>query len=905
MIKRRYRTLLWIALTALCSFPFFYPLVVISQTESSFYPSTFTPVNATRHVSGSVSDLQVNDGVGMIFQSYPSSFSPKSLFMQQETITIASTEYYSISDIIDSAGTVLFAPLSSSGRSLLGKFIYPLAGVESIPSSTWEIYYRSQLSNRSEQIFLGSPSWIQTPVWNNPENAYLSDNGYAYSSNQGQAQVYGNYGFDLPPTANITKVEVGCEAYTTGDEGISIDLSLNGGVNWFSAYGSPSLQGSDSDIVNWVDLTTTVNWTASALSDSNLKCRVQVVKVGAVTDNVFLDWLPMRVTYVNPIPSARMDVDILIRKSDGAIRQTVAVDVANSDFLSETVQTLAGTYDWSAYSVVDETDYLEIDYYVDVIGTDPNIIANLTIDDVALVPADQTRVGNILFPSEYAVEVELSGNSNAGNWSELVWKTGTSWTTGEVYVTLQLYDYSQDTYPTSGDGQVVFTSSSVSNTNEIKTQTITTNPTRFRDQSGNWKMRINGVKSDISPFSLKLDSMTYQATPIVPTDITVPDVHHDIAVLDVTYSPTNIHIGDIVEINVTVKNEGGAPDSFNVTCSCENNEIARQVVTNLMSNESIVLTFNWNTTGTAPGAYTLKAMADAVPTEEDTTNNIFIYAGIVTLLSAEDNELSPPLWNWTWGLLSVPLLVLFSAAGIVWKKRKNKLKSVGIEFLNEITEGGIPDSFSVMIVGDSNSGKSTLFQELVHAFLKMEKPCIYVAYEGFPDEIRQSMKKLQLEVSSYESQGKLLFIDCFSSNAKVQSKEKYFLDQPFSLIDLGISISKATKETGNGVKVFIDSMVPLLTQLDPEMIQDFLQDRIARLKGVKGNLIFTLNKESVDPALMSNWEEIVDCVIELDADSAKRKIARKLRIKKMRGRDSSDKWVQFETNSEKGIVFLI
>ena len=319
MIKRRYRTLLWIALTALCSFPFFYPLVVISQTESSFYPSTFTPVNATRHVSGSVSDLQVNDGAGMIFQSYPSSFSPKSLFMQQETITIASTEYYSISDIIDSTGTVLSAPLSSSGRSLLGKFIYPMSGVESIPSSTWEIYYRAQLSNKSEQIFLSSPSWIQIPVWNNPENVYLSDNEYADSSNQGQTQVYGNYGFDLPPTANITKVEVGYEAHTTGDEGIRIELSLNGGVNWFLAYESMSLQGNDSDIVNWVDLTTTVNWAASSLSDSNLKCRVQVVKVGPTTDSVFLDWLPMRVTYVNPIPSAHMNIDILIRQSDGAI----------------------------------------------------------------------------------------------------------------------------------------------------------------------------------------------------------------------------------------------------------------------------------------------------------------------------------------------------------------------------------------------------------------------------------------------------------------------------------------------------------------------------------------------------------------------------------------------------------
>jgi KaiC/GvpD/RAD55 family RecA-like ATPase len=879
-------------------------MVVISQTESSHYPVTFTPVDATRYVSGSVSDLQSNDGIGMVFQGYPSLFSPKSLFIQQETTTIAGTEYHLISDIADSAGTNFSAPLSSSGRSLLGKFVYPLTGVESIPSSTLTMYYRAQLSNISEQISLNSPSWIQTANWGNATYAYSSDNEYASSSNPGNTQEYGNYGFNIPLTANITKVEVGYEAYTTGDEGIRVALSWDGGGKWTSAYDSPSLQGNDSDIVNWVDLTTAADWTANELSDSNLRSRVTVVKVGSKADNVFLDWLPIRVTYVNPIPSACMDVDILIRRSDGTIRQTLAVNVANSDLLSETAQALAGTYDWSAYSVVNETDYLEIDYYIDVLSTDPNVVANLTIGDSTLVTADQTRVDNIMFPSEYMVEVEFSGNSDAGNWSKLVWNTSTSWTTDNVFVTLQLYDYLQGTYPTSGDGQIVFQSSSVPNTDEIKTQTITTNTARFRDDSGNWKMRIRGTKSATSPFSLKLDLVTYQPTPIVPNEIPVLDVHHDVAVLNVTYSPTIIYIGDIVTINVAVKNEGDISESFNVISSYNDSQIAKHAVTNLLSNESRILTFNWNTTGITPGAYILKAVADTVAKENDTTDNIFIYSGFVNLLPARDNKLSSPPLSWTWGLLGAPFLILLFA-GIGWKKRKSKTKYVGIEFLNEITEGGIPDSFSVMLVGGADSGKSVLFQGLAHIFLKMEKPCVYVTYECFPDEIRQSMKKLQLDASTYERQGKLLFIDCFSSNARVQSKEKYFLDQPFSLVDLGIIISKATKEAGNGVKVFIDSMVPLLTQLDPAMILDFLQDRIARVKGVQGNLIFTLNKESVDPALMSNWEEIVDCVIELDADSAKGKVVRKLRVKKMRGRDSSDKWVQFDASSEKGVVFQI
>jgi archaellum biogenesis ATPase FlaH len=103
---------------------------------------------------------------------------------------------------------------------------------------------------------------------------------------------------------------------------------------------------------------------------------------------------------------------------------------------------------------------------------------------------------------------------------------------------------------------------------------------------------------------------------------------------------------------------------------------------------------------------------------------------------------------------------------------------------------------------------------------------------------------------------------------------------------------------GKGVKVFLDSLVPLLTQLDPERVVDFLQDRIPRIKGIQGNLIFTLNKESSDPAFVSRLEEIVDCTIELDANQVNGKIMRRLRIKKMRGRDYSDKWVRFDMSPQ-------
>ena len=1177
-MHRRSRAALLMTLVALCCSHFLFCCkVAVSQTTESYYPINYSLIGATSYVSGGLGDLQANDGAFMAFQSYPSQVSPRSLYAHQETTTIAGTDYYVSSlDIADMTGSDLSASLSSTGRILLGEFVYPLTAVASIPSSTWTIYYRACFQNITEEVPVNSPSWIPSSSWANPEYAYSSNDMYAYSSNTGLTQQYGNYGLSLPPTANITKVEVGYEAYTAGNEAIRIASSWDGGANWITVYTSPSLGTSDPDMVSWVDLTAVANWTATMLSNGNFRLRVAVVRVGFQNSNVFLDWLPVRVTYSDNPPSACLDANVRIRRSDGAIRETLGIDVANSESISTAVQTLSGTYDWVGYTVVDETDCLEIDYYVDVLSANPEATVCLRIDDAGLVVADQTRVADILFPSEYTAEVELSGYCDSNDWSEIVWIIDSSWTTGDVSVALQLYDYSQGTYPTSGDGYIAFQSSSVPNTEETRTQTITTNMTHFRDYLSNWRMRIRSTKPAASQFDLRLDLSTYRATTIAT---------HDVAVLSVDYAPTSIYPGDIVAINVTAKNEGETPESFNVTVYYDDSQIGKQNVMNLTSNDSVLLVFDWNTTGTMPGLYTLRAVADTIPEEEDTADNIFIYGsvrikgqpvaffthvpespiveetvtfnaslsvsegssitsyewdfgdgnietaslfiithayvnvgnytvvlnvtnsdglwdvysksmcvgsqpvatfffspaypipysdvifnateshtsagsiidytwsfgdgnttttsssiirhaynetgnynvaltvvdsygfsdltwqavqvqvhsllivdvrlsatevkigqtvnvtvivknegtieesfgtevlhndtaignehvsnlspatektlifywntsnilqpskflihakidilpgetsttdneyygGFVNLLPAEDNWLGSLSWDWTWALLGIPFLILLFV-GVGWKKRKNKPKSIGIEFLDEITDGGIPDSFSVMLVGGSDSGKSILFQELAHAFLNEEKPCIYIAYECFPDEIRENMKKLQWDTSTYERQGKLSFIDCFSSSAKVQSKEKSFLNQPFSLVDLGIAISKSTNKAGKGVKVLLDSITPLLTQLDPARIIDFLQDRIARVKGVNGNFVFTLNKESVDPTMMSRLEETADCIIELDTKQAKREIVRRLRIKKMRGRNPSDRWVEFEIRSEKGINFRV
>jgi len=210
--------------------------------------------------------------------------------------------------------------------------------------------------------------------------------------------------------------------------------------------------------------------------------------------------------------SAHGDVDILIRMANGTVRTTIATNVANSSALTTSYSTVSGTYSWGTYTVVNQTDYLEIDYYIEVTAVKAGNFVYLRIDDNTLPTADQTRATNINLPSEFTSEVEFTGSSNTGTWFQLVWTVDSAWTAGSVAVTIQVYNYTLDGYPTSGNGYDSYTSSSTPDTDQTRTQTITTNPTHFRNSTGYWQIKVKGVKSTTSQFNFKADWIEFKPT---------------------------------------------------------------------------------------------------------------------------------------------------------------------------------------------------------------------------------------------------------------------------------------------------------------------------------------------------------------------------------------------------------
>jgi len=111
----------------------------------------------------------------------------------------------------------------------------------------------------------------------------------------------------------------------------------------------------------------------------------------------------------------------------------------------------------------------------------------------------------------------------------------------------------------------------------------------------------------------------------------IPQPVHDVAVTSVVPQYASIVQGGIDPIKVTVQNQGGFTETFGVKAYYDGNLIGTQTVT-LMPASFFDVFFNWDTSTVPVGTYTIKGVADVVPSETDIEDNT-LTDGTVTVLS--------------------------------------------------------------------------------------------------------------------------------------------------------------------------------------------------------------------------------------------------------------------------------
>lgn len=383
---------------------------------------------------------------------------------------------------------------------------------------------------------------------------------------------------------------------------------------------------------------------------------------------------------------------------------------------------------------------------------------------------------------------------------------------------------------------------------------------------------------------------------------------HNVAVSNVALSSTYVKGGKLVNVTVTVKNTGTANETFSVTVYCNSSVLGTQTVYSLLPNTQETLLFTWNTSNLLDGkTYAVTAVAANVTDETNTADNSLSGGYLYVSPGASPfGILGSTSFLLPFGLALGGIITL--GAALLFMRRKpadtgtDEPEAAFVDPLDALVGGELPDGFSVMVLGEANAGKSILCQQLTNKYLTQGKPCIYVTYDCFPDEIRDNMRALGWDPIVFEQTGKLAIVDAYSSTAAVTCNEKYWVKQPFTLSELGIAISTAVSGVEPRPKVFLDSTVPLFTRLEPARVVEFLQDRAAQIKGVSGIFFFAVGKGTLQAEHLSRLEEIVDCIIELDLLEKEVDVTRQIRIRKLRGRKYEDRRLEFTVVDQKGMV---
>src|SRR5207247_9717241 len=108
--------------------------------------------------------------------------------------------------------------------------------------------------------------------------------------------------------------------------------------------------------------------------------------------------------------------------------------------------------------------------------------------------------------------------------------------------------------------------------------------------------------------------------------------------------------------------------------------------------------------------------------------------------------------------------------------------------------------------------------------LRNGRPCVFVTTADFPNKIRANLKTLGLDISGYEQNGLLTFVDGYSAEAGQESREKIFIPSLGDLTTLGINITSALPSTSvKAVSVYFNSLTPLASKAKPESIVSFVQ----------------------------------------------------------------------------------
>jgi uncharacterized repeat protein (TIGR02543 family) len=257
---------------------------------------------------------------------------------------------------------------------------------------------------------------------------------------------------------------------------------------------------------------------------------------------------------------------------------------------------------------------------VDAQDVTGNLIIHIELDNLSIPPGESYTQASSQIPETARLG---EANVSATAYTAPPSSGGTPYSPS-VYTTFNIVTavYYTLTVNVVGNGSVTeipFAASYLRNTNVTLTAVPSANWT-FQGWSGD----VTGVQNPVN--------VTMDGNKTVTATFTLVSVGHDVAITDVSVSPSQVRVGEIVSIVVVAANLGGYSETFNVTVYYDSNIIQVIPTVSMLPRSSETLTVEWNTTNINPGVYAMSANATIVEGDTNPDNNNFT-DGQVTITS--------------------------------------------------------------------------------------------------------------------------------------------------------------------------------------------------------------------------------------------------------------------------------
>lgn len=235
----------------------------------------------------------------------------------------------------------------------------------------------------------------------------------------------------------------------------------------------------------------------------------------------------------------------------------------------------------------------------------------------------------------------------------------------------------------------------------------------------------------------------------------------------------------------------------------------------------------------------------------------------------------------------------FGLAGESGQLKGQRRLSTGVDDLDELLGGGIPEGDSLLLAGPSGSGKSILATQFIAEGLRQREPGIVAVFEEIPAEYVQRAALFGYEFDTPQKDGMLKII---------------------YLRPLDLSVDETVHEIVNSVKqvgckrLVIDSLVGFEMALAPGFRTDFresLYRMIAALTRMGVTIVSTVEvAEEFTSMNLSNFTVsfLADDIVRLRYVSINGQLRKMMLVVKMRRSQHSIDMVEYQITTAKGIV---